>query len=120
MYEVFKIPGESFGHLPTNHLNPQESYARLWCEVGYRPHISDRPLVDRPFSRKMQYSRNSSSGWVAEWFKAPVLKTGVAVMSPGVRIPPQPLIAGSMMHGESSQNPGSSWLSARRSPLHAL
>ena len=31
------------------------------------------------------------SGWVAEWFKAPVLKTGVRETVPGVRIPPQPL-----------------------------
>jgi hypothetical protein len=30
------------------------------------------------------------SGWVAEWFKAPVLKTGVGSRSPGVRIPPHP------------------------------
>ena len=29
-------------------------------------------------------------GWVAEWFKAPVLKTGVGSRSPGVRIPPHP------------------------------
>ncbi len=30
------------------------------------------------------------NGWVAEWFKAPVLKTGVGSRSPGVRIPPHP------------------------------
>ena len=30
-------------------------------------------------------------GWVAEWFKAPVLKTGVRETVPGVRIPPRPL-----------------------------
>jgi hypothetical protein len=29
-------------------------------------------------------------GWVAEWFKAPVLKTGVGSRPPGVRIPPHP------------------------------
>ncbi len=29
-------------------------------------------------------------GWVAEWFKAPVLKTGVGECSPWVRIPPHP------------------------------
>src|SRR3954462_11603559 len=32
----------------------------------------------------------SLSGWVAEWFKAPVLKTGVGSRPPGVRIPPHP------------------------------
>src|SRR5216684_2572247 len=30
------------------------------------------------------------SGWVAERFKAPVLKTGVGASSPWVRIPPHP------------------------------
>jgi hypothetical protein len=30
------------------------------------------------------------NGWVAEWFKAPVLKTGVGSRPPGVRIPPHP------------------------------
>ena len=29
---------------------------------------------------------------MAEWFKAPVLKTGVGESSPGVRIPPHPLL----------------------------
>ena len=32
----------------------------------------------------------SSSGEVAEWFKAPVLKTGVPARVPWVRIPPSP------------------------------
>ena len=31
------------------------------------------------------------SGWVAERFKAPVLKTGVPARVPWVRIPPHPL-----------------------------
>jgi molybdopterin-binding protein len=35
--------------------------------------------------------RTCCIGWVAEWFKAPVLKTGVRETVPGVRIPPQPL-----------------------------
>src|SRR6476620_1090003 len=32
-----------------------------------------------------------AAGEVAEWFKAPVLKTGVRETVPGVRIPPRPL-----------------------------
>src|SRR5262245_6664821 len=32
----------------------------------------------------------AASGWVVEWFKAPVLKTGVGASPPGVRIPPHP------------------------------
>jgi len=32
----------------------------------------------------------NDSGWVAEWFKAPVLKTGVGASPPWVRIPPHP------------------------------
>src|SRR3569833_1642120 len=32
------------------------------------------------------------TGWVAEWFKAPVLKTGVLVRVSWVRIPPHPFL----------------------------
>jgi hypothetical protein len=35
-------------------------------------------------------ARDSENGWVAEWFKAPVLKTGVRASAPWVRIPPHP------------------------------
>ena len=35
-------------------------------------------------------SRAGTHGWVAEWFKAPVLKTGVGASPPWVRIPPHP------------------------------
>src|ERR1700687_514127 len=35
-------------------------------------------------------SLNSKDGRVAEWFKAPVLKTGVPARVPWVRIPPLP------------------------------
>ena len=38
--------------------------------------------ADRPGKARM--------GEVAEWLKAPVLKTGVAATSPWVRIPPSP------------------------------
>ena len=33
---------------------------------------------------------SASAGWVAEWFKAAVLKTAVGASSPWVRIPPHP------------------------------
>ena len=39
-------------------------------------------------------------GWVAEWFKAPVLKTGVGASLPGVRIPLHPPVA------NQTANPG--------------
>src|SRR5438105_14809213 len=32
----------------------------------------------------------ANTGWVAEWLKAPVLKTGGGSRLPGVRIPPHP------------------------------
>jgi hypothetical protein len=35
-------------------------------------------------------NRQRAAGWVAEWSKAPVLKTGVVVRLPWVRIPPHP------------------------------
>jgi hypothetical protein len=61
----------------------------------------DRPV---PVPDRCQFSANSRfvrvcrfakclkylAGWVAEWFKAPVLKTGVGSRPPGVRIPPHP------------------------------
>ena len=39
---------------------------------------------------KGQITVKSASGWVAEWFKAAVLKTAVRETVPGVRIPPHP------------------------------
>jgi hypothetical protein len=38
-------------------------------------------------------STRTISGRVAEWLKAPVLKTGVGETPPGVRIPPRPLLS---------------------------
>ncbi len=38
------------------------------------------------------------NGWVAEWFKAPVLKTGVRATVPWVQIPPHPLISLQEIH----------------------
>jgi hypothetical protein len=35
-------------------------------------------------------ARAGATGRVVEWFKAPVLKTGVGASSPWVRIPPLP------------------------------
>ena len=43
------------------------------------------PCTSRPERR---YAR--PQGWVAEWFKAAVLKTAVGASSPWVRIPPLP------------------------------
>ena len=37
-------------------------------------------------------SYETPQGWVAEWFKAAVLKTAVGLRSPWVRIPPHPPI----------------------------
>jgi hypothetical protein len=49
-------------------------------------------LVRTPIDSRPTSSYSQTTGWVAEWFKAPVLKTGVRETVPGVRIPPQPLI----------------------------
>src|SRR6266404_6730577 len=43
-----------------------------------------------PPTRRFAKSLNSKAGRVAEWFKAPVLKTGVPARVPWVRIPPLP------------------------------
>ena len=40
--------------------------------------------------RLLSKHRAAAPGEVVEWFMAPVLKTGVAEMSPWVRIPPSP------------------------------
>ncbi len=47
----------------------------------------DKGLTARPVQLCLTPRR---FGWVAEWFKAPVLKTGVLARVPGVRIPPHP------------------------------
>src|SRR6185312_755583 len=41
-------------------------------------------------------------GWVAEWFKAPVLKTGVPARVPWVRIPPLPPVANGEVDGKAN------------------
>jgi hypothetical protein len=45
-----------------------------------------------PFRGAVRFAKslNSKDGRVAEWFKAPVLKTGVPARVPWVRIPPLP------------------------------
>jgi|HubBroStandDraft_3_1064219.scaffolds.fasta_scaffold183189_2 hypothetical protein len=56
-----------------------------------------RPLDPAAASHDLQQSRRGfdqlqpNPGWVAERFKAPVLKTGVPARVPWVRIPPHPL-----------------------------
>src|SRR5579875_2088716 len=40
----------------------------------------------------------ATSGWVAERFKAPVLKTGAPARAPWVRIPPHPPLSCSLRH----------------------
>ena len=46
--------------------------------------------VQRPEGRRALAHRSAPDGWVVEWFKAPVLKTGVGASPPWVRIPPHP------------------------------
>jgi hypothetical protein len=76
-----------------------------WRQVGAKP--SHGSCVDGrnetwPFAaRRGQAHRalapvapgDPRSGEVAEWFKAPVLKTGVGASLPWVRIPPSPPVA---------------------------
>ncbi len=47
--------------------------------------------IKLPKGREIENRRIPATGWVAEWFKAAVLKTAVLVRVPGVRIPPHPL-----------------------------
>ena len=51
-----------------------------WLSSGNCP--AGLPELEKPMK--------SVLGGVAEWFKAPVLKTGVGASSPWVRIPPPP------------------------------
>lgn len=39
---------------------------------------------------KQEIAKTQKNGGVAEWLKAPVLKTGDPLRGPGVRIPPPP------------------------------
>ncbi|CAA7613329.1 hypothetical protein MTBLM5_110083 [Magnetospirillum sp. LM-5] len=57
-----------------------------WPATWRRRLLSARCLaLDRPCRYK-----GAHRGWVAERFKAPVLKTGVGATLPWVRIPPHP------------------------------
>src|SRR5258706_12907280 len=59
-----------------------------WQSGGNRPF---------PAPRGFAKSLNSKAGRVAEWFKAPVLKTGVPARAPWVRIPPLPPVCCSLL-----------------------
>ena len=50
------------------------------------------PSLPMPFMFVLAYRHRHRTvkGWVAERFKAPVLKTGGRASAPGVRIPPHP------------------------------
>jgi hypothetical protein len=61
------------------------------CSVWYVVSLDTRESVFSHF------------GWVAEWFKAPVLKTGVGESPPWVRIPPHP--SGHMYSELKNRNP---------------
>jgi hypothetical protein len=52
--------------------------------------ISVSPSISREIPAKL--AESDEFGWVAEWFKAAVLKTADVVRHPGVRIPPHPLL----------------------------
>ena len=54
------------------------------CESA--PHHKPVPALDIPAQRR----ETENNGGVAEWFKAPVLKTGERESAPWVRIPPPP------------------------------
>ena len=56
--------------------------------------VVNQRLMARPFRRPACFAkcRLPRAGRVAEWFKAPVLKTGVPARVPWVRIPPLPPI----------------------------
>src|SRR5690349_3754023 len=46
-------------------------------------------MID-PLAQTPPRGDKRAAGWVAEWFKAAVLKTAVGASSPWVRIPPHP------------------------------
>src|SRR5713101_695544 len=53
--------------------------------------LDPKALTDNARSSSVRSRPKSAvAGWVAEWFKAPVLKTGVPSRVPWVRIPPHP------------------------------
>src|SRR5262245_58956085 len=61
--------------------------AKKMCpERAQRPFCSSRVLDRLP----LKVIETATCGRVAEWFKAPVLKTGVPARAPWVRIPPLP------------------------------
>jgi hypothetical protein len=64
-----------------------------WSTEEYPRYLLAAPQLAsrRKVHQRGYLQRDFRSGRVAEWFKAPVLKTGVGESPPGVRIPPRPL-----------------------------
>src|SRR6266478_1107457 len=77
------------------HTRPLHEIVLRWgCRITRHPRIladipggTSRFQSGTPRRRTLDIGR---PGWVAERFKAPVLKTGVGASSPWVRIPPHP------------------------------
>lgn len=88
-YQSFRFPKPNRRTFPTNPV-PATTFRT------FRPPKSS--LYLRTPQRRARFTQGATaggqSGWVAEWFKAAVLKTAVPVRVPGVRIPPHPLISG--------------------------
>ena len=79
-------------------LRTASARAGVVPQTGSAPRATDSPLCRTGRCRataagcrrgKLR-AQISAHGWVAEWLKAPVLKTGEAATSPWVRIPPHP------------------------------
>ena len=65
---------------------------------GAKPHWSSCTAAVRNANENVDFPK---LGWVAERFNAPVLKTGVRVTVPWVRIPPHPLKNVDQVHLEA-------------------
>src|SRR5690606_10691692 len=62
----------------------------IWLRGEMPLLIANRLSQDFPILRSSAKCLILKAGRVAEWFKAPVLKTGVGASPPWVRIPPLP------------------------------
>jgi hypothetical protein len=72
-------------HVVARPVNQSDSLVKSACRRRQR---SDGALGWLPDAGLWQEA--GGAGWVAERFKAPVLKTGVRATAPWVRIPPHP------------------------------
>ena len=90
--EIMLIARLSTSTLVSRYAHPDATSQQAVVERLSPPPVLGAERYAESYAGSLECEKHGFSrvGWVAEWFKAPVLKTGVGESPPWVRIPPHP------------------------------